>query len=74
MMDAELQGSAGYFRWEIANHLSAYGVSADMYTFYIQALGDVLLSALGEAWRGGFEEGWPLRVADLMRDVADSRP
>ena len=50
LMDSELQGPGNYFRWEIANHLSAYGVSAEMYAAYFQALGDELSEALGEAW------------------------
>lgn len=73
LMDGELQGPGNYFRWEIANHLSAYGVSADMYTAYFQALGDELREALGEAWHASFEEGWDLRIADLLQEVADSR-
>jgi hypothetical protein len=73
LMDGELQGPGNYFRWEIANHLSAYGVSADMYTAYFQALGDELREALGEDWHASFEKGWDLRIADLLQEVADSR-
>jgi len=74
LMDDELQGPSGYFRWEIANHLSAYGVSADMYTAYFQALGDELRAALGTEWLDRFEEGWRMRIAELLQEVADSRP
>jgi hypothetical protein len=73
LMDRELQGPASYFRWEIANHLSAYGVSADMYAAYFQALGDEMRDALGASWLASFEEGWQLRIADLLQDVAESR-
>jgi hemoglobin-like flavoprotein len=73
LMDSELQGPGNYFRWEIANHLSAYGVSAEMYAAYFQALGDELSEALGEAWHASFAAGWRMRIADLLQDVEDSR-
>ena len=74
LMDSELQGPASYFRWEIANHLSAYGVSAAMYTAYFQALGHVLQTELGDQWSETLRQGWQRRVADLLEDVADSSP
>ena len=38
LMDAKLQGLDSYFRWEIRNHVLAYGVSASMYGAFFQAL------------------------------------
>ena len=48
-MDAKLQGQDSYFRWEIRNHVSAYGVSGlyrNVRTFF-QAREAVIGQALG---------------------------
>ena len=50
LMDQDVLGPESYFRWEVTNHVSAYGVSADMYGPYFQAMGDVLAPALGDEW------------------------
>ena len=70
LMDADLHGAESYFRWEITNHVSAYGVSATMYDAYFEAIGQVLAEALGEAWTASLNDAWRMQVADLLADVA----
>ena len=43
LMDPDVLGPESYFRWEVTNHVSAYGVSADMYGPYFQAVGDACI-------------------------------
>ena len=69
LMNAELDGPESYFRWEIANHLSAYGVSAQMYDTYFQALGEAMAQALGSRWDAQLANAWQARVENLLRDV-----
>ena len=69
LMDPDLLGPESYFRWEVRNHVSAYGVSADMYGPYFQAVGEVLAQALGAEWTQQFASAWRVRVADLLQDL-----
>ena len=69
LMDPDLLGPESYFRWEVRNHVSAYGVSADMYGPYFQAIGEVLAQALGAEWTQQFASAWRVRVADLLQDL-----
>jgi len=69
LMDPDLLGPESYFRWEVRNHVSAYGVSADMYGPYFQAMGEVLAQALGAEWTQQFASAWRVRVADLLQDL-----
>ena len=69
LMDPDLLGPESYFRWEVRNHVSAYGVSADMYGPYFQAIGEVLAQALGAVWTQQFASAWRVRVADLLQDL-----
>ena len=50
LIDAELQGPGNYFRWEIRNHVSAYGVTEPMYLLFFRALEQAIAQALGQAW------------------------
>ena len=72
LMDAKLQGPDSYFRWEIRNHVSAYGVSASMYGAFFQALEATIAQALGEAWEQQMAKAWQQRVEDLLHEVADA--
>ena len=72
LMDAKLQGPDSYFRWEIRNHVSAYGVSASMYGAFFQALEATIAQALGEAWKQQMAKAWQQRVEDLLHEVADA--
>ena len=56
------------FRWEVTNHVSAYGVSADMYGPYFQAVGDALASVLGDLLTQQIASAWQVR---LGREFAD---
>lgn len=69
LMDPPLQGPDGYFRWEIANHLSAYGVTLHMYTAYFQAIGEIMTDALDSEWTSAVDHAWQHRVEDLLGDV-----
>ena len=72
LMDAKLQGPDSYFRWEIRNHVSAYGVSASMYGAFLQALEATIAQALGEALKQQMAKAWQQRVEDLLHEVADA--
>ena len=72
LMDAKLRGPDSYFRWEIRNHVSAYGVSASMYGAFFQALEATIAQALGEAWKQQMAKAWQQRVEDLLHEVADA--
>ena len=72
LMDAKLQGPESYFRWEIRNHVSAYGVSASMYGAFFQALEATIAQSLGEAWKRQMAKAWQQRVEDLLHEVADA--
>ena len=72
LMDAKLQGPDSYFRWEIRNHVSAYGVSASMYVTFFQALEAAIAQALGEAWTQQMGKAWQQRVEDLLHEAADA--
>jgi len=69
LMDPDVLGPESYFRWEVTNHVSAYGVSADMYGPYFQAVGDALASVLGDLWTQQIASAWRVRVADLLQDL-----
>ena len=69
LMDAELQGPGNYFRWEIRNHVSAYGVTEPMYLLFFQALEQAIAQALGQAWTRRMATAWQQRVEDLMQEV-----
>ena len=72
LIDAKLQGEGSYFRWEVRNHLSAYGVSAPMYGAFFHALEAAIGQALGEAWTRRMAKAWQQRVEDLMQEVMDA--
>ena len=66
---AELQGPGNYFRWEIRNHVSAYGVTGSMYLLFFQALEQAIAQALGQAWTWRMATEWQQRREDLMQVV-----
>ncbi|NCF45173.1 MAG: hypothetical protein GWP70_10190 [Proteobacteria bacterium] len=70
LMDADLHGAESYFRWEITNHVTAYGVAPNMYDAYFEAIGQVLAEILGEAWSASLNDAWRMQVANLLADVA----
>ena len=72
LMDAKLQGPESYFRWEIRNHVSAYGVSASMYGTFFQALEAAVAQALGGDWTPQMEKAWQQRIEDLLHEVASA--
>ena len=72
LMDAKLQGPDSYFRWEIRNHVSAYGVSASMFGTFFQALEAAIAQALGEAWTQQMAKAWQQRIEDLLHEAADA--
>ena len=69
LIDAELQGPGNYFRWEIRNHVSAYGVTEPMYLLFFHALEQAIAQALGQAWTCRMATAWQHRVEDLMQEV-----
>jgi hemoglobin-like flavoprotein len=72
LMDAKLQGPESYFRWEIRNHVSAYGVSASMYGTFFQALEAAVAQALGGDWTPQMAKAWQQRIEDLLHEVASA--
>ena len=69
LIDAELQGPGNYFRWEIRNHVSAYGVTEPMYLLFFRALEQAIAKASGQAWTCRMATAWQHRVEDLMQEV-----
>ena len=63
LIDAELQGPGNYFRWEIRNHVSAYGVTEPMYLLFFRLLSRPSL----RHWvRLGLAE-WPQRGSNASK-------
>ena len=70
LMDPLLQGEEQYFRWEIGNHLSAYGVSKHMYADFLEAMRDCVKEALQGQWQPRHISAWQLRIQSLLDELA----
>jgi hypothetical protein len=70
LMDPSLQGEYQYFRWEISNHLTAYGVDKSMYVDFLEAIRDCIKVALKDQWLPSHDNAWRLRIQSLLDELA----
>ena len=70
LLTDEHLGDDGYLRWEVDNHVLAYGVEVDMYPGFLQAVADTVKSSLGDAWSVDHAQAWSTRVATLLADIS----
>ncbi len=73
LMDENLQGVGGYYRWELENHLDGYSVDADMYIAFYRAVYEVVKDSLVDAWTPTHEQAWRERIDSLLAEVRESR-
>ena len=69
MLTDEHLGEQGYLRWEVDNHLLAYGVSLPMYDAFFQALQDTVRDTLRHEWRRPQAQAWASRIETLLADI-----
>ncbi len=59
-----------YLAWEVDNHIASYGVHADMYRDFFDALQVSVKESLGDAWTTDFDAAWSARIEDLLEKIA----
>ncbi len=69
LLDDALSGAGNYLRWEVDNHLSAYGVQVHMYPAFFEAVKHGVRNALGELWSDDCERAWDRRIDMLQADI-----
>ena len=69
LLDDSLSGDGGYLRWEVDNHVGAYGVTPDLYVPFFEAVRDSIRAALTNQWTDAYEHAWNQRIAALVDDI-----
>ena len=69
LLDDGQIGEGGYLRWEVKNHLSAYGVDVSMYKSFLDALCDTVKQSLGSAWTTKQASAWAEKIDTLLQDI-----
>lgn len=69
IMSEPSEEDAGYLRWELENHLLAYGVTLDMYADFMWALKDSVAAALGSAWDAADAAAWSTRINEFLSEI-----
>ena len=69
LLTDEHLGEGGYLRWEVNNHLLAYGVDVSMYEGFLNAVVDVIKESLGEDWNDCYAQAWRTKVDALLTDI-----
>ncbi len=69
MLTDEHLGEAGYLRWEVNNHLLAYGVDPSMYKHFLDAIKLAVQESLGESWQDTDEAAWQQQLALLLGEI-----
>ena len=69
LLTDEHLGDDGYLRWEVDNHVLAYGVEVGMYPAFFTALADTVKESLGDAWGEDQEQAWSSRIGKLLEDI-----
>lgn len=69
LLTDEHLGEGGYLRWEVNNHLLAYGVDVGMYQGFLQAVLDVVQESLGEDWHADYAQAWRAKIDALLADI-----
>ncbi len=61
-----------YLAWEVDNHIASYGVHADMYGDFFEALRVSVKESLGDAWTTDFDAAWQARIEALLAKIAEA--
>jgi len=69
LLTDEHMGEEGYLRWEVDNHVLAYGVDVGMYNAFLDALRDTVRDAVGDAWGPAHAKAWAGRVDSLLEEI-----
>ncbi len=69
IMSEPSEEDAGYLRWELENHLLAYGVKLDMYADFMWALKDSVEAALGSDWQAADAAAWSNRISEFLSEI-----
>ncbi len=69
LLDDDQIGEDGYLRWEVKNHLGAYGVDVSMYKSFLDALCETVKHSLGSAWTTSQASAWAERIDSLLQDI-----
>jgi hypothetical protein len=62
-------GEGSYLRWEVKNHLLAYGVELGMYQSFFNAVRDTVKDSLGSAWTTPLAGAWAEKIEALLCDI-----
>ena len=69
LLDDEHLGEGSYLRWEVNNHLLAYGVDVAMYRSFLDALRDVVKASLGATWTVALARAWAAKIDELLAEI-----
>jgi len=69
LLTDEHLGEDGYLRWEVDNHVLAYGVDVSMYRAFLDAFRDTVKYALGNEWRAAHASAWANRIETLLAEI-----
>jgi len=69
LLTDEHLGSDGYLRWEVDNHVLAYGVEVGMYPAFLEAVRDTVKASLNGQWNVDLASAWSTRINTLLEDI-----
>lgn len=69
LMSEATEESKKYLRWEVDNHLLAYGVRLDMYDGFLAAVKASVKAALQDDWNSAHEQGWEAKITELRTEI-----
>ncbi len=70
LMDADAMGEGNYLRWEVDNHLDAYGVLEGMYPAFLESIRLAMRDALDKQWLPAYEQAWQNHTVRLLEDIS----
>jgi hypothetical protein len=70
LMDEVEPVESSYLRWEVGNHVEAYGVEVEMYDAFLNSLKDTVQAGLGETWDTRYEGAWHSRIQSLLSAIS----
>ena len=68
-MSDEHLGEGQYLRWEVNNHLLAYGVVPSMYQNFLDAIKWVVKDILSDSWSTADEDAWRALLDDMVTEI-----
>lgn len=69
LLDDDHLGEGGYLRWEVNNHLLAYGVDVAMYRSFLDAICEVVKESLGTNWSAALANAWATKIDELLTEI-----